>query len=203
MLNLEKKLETGENVALVLEKGQNLSKVRVGLGWDVRTSAGSAFDLDALVLLLNENGKIHSNTSESVAYFGNKNVLGGTVIHHGDNLTGAGAGDDEVVDIDLSRLPESVKRVLIGVCIYDAVARGQNFGQVNNAFARVFLPDNSKFVVDGSEVTEIRYDLTEDNSASYTVELAELYRHNGQWKMKGLGKGSKETLKEWTDKYVA
>lgn len=203
MLNLEKKLETGENVALVLEKGQDLSKVRVGLGWDVRTSAGSAFDLDALVLLLNENGKIHSNTSESVAYFGNKNVLGGTVIHHGDNLTGAGAGDDEVVDIDLSRLPESVKRVLIGVCIYDAVARGQNFGQVNNAFARVFLPDNSKFVVDGSEVTEIRYDLTEDNSASYTVELAELYRHNGQWKMKGLGKGSKETLKEWTDKYVA
>ena len=200
-LDLTKKLEKGENVALVLDKGTPLTTVRMGLGWDVSNSS-TAFDLDALVVLLGADGKFHSTTGDSVAYFGNKTPLNGAIKHHGDNLTGQGEGDDEVIDINLDKLPETVQKVLAGVVIYQAPERGQNFGQVNNAFARIYLPDNSKFVVDDKEVQEIRYDLTEDHSVNYSVQIVEIYRHNGSCKIKALDKGLKKDLREYLNEFA-
>lgn len=199
-LNLTKKLEKGENVALVLEKGLPLTTVRMGLGWDVSNSS-TAFDLDSLVVLLGADGKFHSTPLDSVAYFGNLKPLNGAILHHGDNLTGEGDGDDEVIDINLDKLPETVQKVVAGVVIYQAPERGQNFGQVSNAFARIYLPDNSKFVVDDKEVQEIRYDLTEDHSVNYSVQVVEIYRHGGSWKIKALDKGAKKDLQAFLNEF--
>ena len=200
-LNLTKKLEKGENIALVLEKGLPLTKIRMGLGWDVSNSS-TAFDLDSLVVLLGADGKFHSTPLDSVAYFGNLKPLNGAIFHNGDNLTGEGEGDDEVIDINLDQLPESVQKVIAGVVIYQAPERGQNFGQVSNAFARIYLPDNSKFVVDDKEVQEIRYDLTEDHSVNYSVQIVEIYRHNGSWKIKALDKGAKKDLQAFLNDFA-
>lgn len=201
-LDLTKKtLETGENVALVLDKGQTLTKIKLGLGWDIRSGNGSDFDLDAIVTLLGENGKVHASTSDSICYFNNKKVLGDVVVHSGDNRTGEGKGDDETIVIDLQKMPATVKRVLASVVIYQAQERSQNFGQVQNAYARVYA-DGSKFVVDDKEVAEIRYDLTEDYSASTSIEVVEIYRHNDSWKVKGLGKGYKESVKAHLERFI-
>lgn len=127
--------------------------------------------------------------------------LNGAILHHGDNLTGEGDGDDEVIDINLDKLPETVQKVVAGVAIYQAPERGQNFGQVSNAFARIYLPDNSKFVVDDKEVQEIRYDLTEDHSVNYSVQVVEIYRHGGSWKIKALDKGAKKDLGEFLNEF--
>lgn len=198
-LNLS--LEKGENTTLSLSKGGTLSRINMGLGWDVTTSSQPPYDLDSVVVLLGANGKYHSTQSESIAFFNNLTPLA-SVTHLGDNRTGAGEGDDETIKLDLASLPESVQRILAGVVIYQAPQRGQNFGQVQNAFARIYVEDGSTFETQNGEVSEIRYDLTEDFSNAYTVEVCELYRHNGGWKIKALGNGSKDDLTSFLSKFA-
>ncbi len=176
-------------MAISLKKGQKvdltktnpgLSKILIGLGWDTnKYDGGSAFDLDAAAFLLGEDGKAKSESD--FIFYGNLKHVSESVEHLGDNLTGEGDGDDEEIKIDLSKVPADVAKIDFTVTIYDADKRNQNFGQVSNAFIRI---------VDEANNTElIRYDLGEDFSIETAVVVAELYRHNGEWKFNAIGSG--------------
>ena len=171
-------LTKGANVNLSKE-APGLRSIRVGLGWDTRVTDGSAFDLDASVFVLGESGKVRSDGD--FIFFNNLTGADGAVVHQGDNLTGEGEGDDEVVMVSLDRLPADVAKVSFAVTIYEADKRRQNFGMVSNAFIRV---------VNGDGGTEIaRYDLSEDASTETAMIFGELYRHGGEWKFKAIGQG--------------
>jgi tellurium resistance protein TerD len=146
----------------------------VGLGWDVRTTAGADFDLDASALLCAGTGTVVSD--DYFVFFNNLKSPDGSVIHSGDDLT---VGDDEQIRLDLSAVPAEVARVVFPVSISDAEARAQNFGQVSNAFIRIVNE------IDGSELA--RYDLSEDASTETAMIFGELYRHGGEWKFRAVG----------------
>lgn len=172
-------LSKGQKVDLT--KGNpGLKNIMVGLGWDVNAfDSGSDFDLDAAAFMVGDNGKCP--TDKEFVFYGNLEHTSGSVKHLGDNLTGAGDGDDEQIQIDLSKIPDNVARIAFTVTIYEAEARRQNFGQVSNAFIRI---------VDESTGTElIRYDLGEDFSIETAVVVGELYRNNGEWKFNAIGSG--------------
>jgi tellurium resistance protein TerD len=171
-------LSKGGNVSLTKE-APGLTAITVGLGWDARVTDGAAFDLDASVFICGEDGKVRSDAD--FVYYNNKTALGGAVEHLGDNRTGDGAGDDESVKIDLSKVPEDVKKMVFAVTIHEADTRGQNFGQVSNAYMRVMNDAG------GAELA--KYDLSEDASTETAMIFGEIYRHNGEWKMKAIGAG--------------
>ncbi|GAA2721878.1 TerD family protein [Actinocorallia aurantiaca] len=171
-------LSKGGNVSLS-KAAPDLTAVTVGLGWDVRVTTGADFDLDASALLLGADGKVLSD--QHFVFFNNLTSPDGTVEHTGDNLTGEGEGDDEAVNVDLARMDPRVDRIVFPVSIYDAVNRGQAFGQVRNAFIRVVNR------ADGSELA--RYDLTEDASTETAMVFGELYRYNSEWKFRAIGQG--------------
>lgn len=175
-------------MALTLQKGGNLSlsktdpsltKILVGLGWDPRATDGTEFDLDASAFLLGSNGKIRAETD--FIFYNQLKSPEGSVEHAGDNRTGAGEGDDEVIKVDLSLIPANVDKVAFAVTIHEAEARKQSFGQVSNSFIRIVNE------VTGVEI--VRYDLAEDASTETAMIFAELYRHNGEWKFRAVGQG--------------
>ncbi len=171
-------LTKGGNMSLSRE-APGLASVDVGLGWDARVSDGAAFDLDAVAFLLGPGGRVRSDGD--FIFFNNLRSADGAVEHLGDNRTGAGDGDDEVLSVDLARLPGDVAKVSFAVAIHEADARRQNFGQVGNAFIRV-LDKGS-----GRELA--RYDLSEDYSVETALIFGEIYRHNDEWKFKAIGQG--------------
>ena len=172
-------LTKGQKVDLT--KGTpGLTKLMVGLGWDVNAfDTGGSFDLDAAAFLLGENGKI--TRTEDFVFYGNLQHPSGAVEHLGDNLTGAGDGDDEQIKVDLSKVPANIERIAFTVTIYDADVRRQNFGQVQNAYIHI------QDMVSGADL--IRYDLGEDFSIETAIVVGELYRHNGEWKFNAIGSG--------------
>ncbi len=172
-------LTKGQKVSL--SKGNpGLKDVIIGLGWDVnRYDTGGDFDLDAAAFLLAENGRV--TRSEDFVFYGNLQHPSGAVTHLGDNLTGAGDGDDEQIVIDLSLVPADITKIAFTVTIYDAEGRRQNFGQVSNAFIRIYNKSN------GEEL--LRYDLGEDFSIETAAVFGELYNHNGEWKFNAIGSG--------------
>lgn len=182
-------LQKGQKVELT--KGNpSLNKIMIGLGWDVNTLGGD-FDLDASAFMLDSTGKCKNE--KDFIYFGNLQASNGSIIHTGDNLTGEGDGDDEVIKIDISKIDTSIEKVVFTITIYDAKTRNQNFGQVTNAFIRV---------VDESSNTEvIRYDLSEDFSIETSVIVGEMYRHNGEWKFNAMGNGVKGEISELCRQY--
>ncbi|MBF0337879.1 MAG: TerD family protein, partial [Nitrospirae bacterium] len=137
------------------------------------------FDLDASVYLLGANGKVRSDSD--FIFFNNLKSPEGAVEHMGDNLTGAGEGDDEMVKVDLDKIPADLSKLVFGVTIYDADKRKQNFGMVRGAFIRIVNQDDNKEVV--------RYDLSEDYSTETAMLFGELYRNNDEWKFKAIGEG--------------
>ena len=171
-------LTKGGNVSLTKE-APGLTAVTVGLGWDVRTTTGSDFDLDASALLLDPAGKVLSNGH--FVFFNNLKSPDGSVQHTGDNLTGEGEGDDEAIRVDLAAVDSGVDRVVFPVSIYEAEGRGQSFGQVRNAFIRVVNQ------ADGVELA--RYDLSEDASTETAMVFGELYRSGAEWKFRAIGQG--------------
>jgi len=171
-------LSKGGNVSLSKE-APGLTAIIVGLGWDARVTDGSAFDLDASAFLLNEGGKIRSDAD--FIFYNNKTSSDGSVVHQGDNQSGAGEGDDETVVIDLVKVPADVQKVAFSVTIHEAEARKQNFGQVGNAYIRVVNK------ADGKEIA--RYDLSEDYSTETAMIFGELYRNGAEWKFKAIGQG--------------
>jgi tellurium resistance protein TerD len=178
-------LVKGGNVSLTKEAGGSLSNVLVGLGWDVRTTTGADFDLDASLLGVTGAGKVVNDSW--FVFYGNLNSPDGSVAHQGDNLTGAGDGDDEQIKINLAAIPAEIEKLVILVSIYDADARGQNFGQVKDAFIRVVNQ------ADSAELA--RYDLSEDASTETAMVFGELYRNGGDWKFKAIGQGYATGLK--------
>ncbi|GAA2637149.1 TerD family protein [Streptomyces axinellae] len=171
-------LAKGGNVSLSKE-APGLTAVLVGLGWDVRTTTGSDYDLDASALLCNASGKVLSD--QHFVFYNNLTSPDGSVEHTGDNLTGEGEGDDESLKVNLAAVPGEVDKIVFPVSIHDAERRGQNFGQVSNAFIRV---------VNQSGGTELaRYDLTEDAATETAMVFGELYRHGGEWKFRAVGQG--------------
>ena len=176
-------------MAISLTKGQKvdltkgnpgLEKVIIGLGWDTNKYDGGAdFDLDAAAFLLGANGKVQSD--EDFVFYGNLKHKSGSVEHTGDNLTGAGDGDDEVIKVDLSKVPQNVDKIDFTVTIYDADVRRQNFGQVSNAYIHILDATT------GNEV--LRFDLGEEFSIETAVVVGELYRYNGEWKFNAIGSG--------------
>jgi tellurium resistance protein TerD len=171
-------LAKGGNVSLSKE-APGLTAVAVGLGWDVRTTMGADFDLDASALLVGADGKVLSDGH--FVFYNNLQSPDGSVQHTGDNLTGEGEGDDETINVDLSTVPGEVEKIVFPVSIYDAPARGQSFGQVRNAYIRVLNRSND------SEIA--RYDLTEEASAETAMIFGELYRYSGEWKFRAVGQG--------------
>ena len=181
-------------MALTLQKGGNLSltktdasltKLLIGLGWDPRATDGVEFDLDASAFLLGANGKVRSDAD--FVFYNQLKSVDGSVEHTGDNRTGAGDGDDEVLKVDLSRVPADVDKIAFIVTIHDAEGRKQNFGQVGGSFIRIANE------VTGAEV--VRYDLAEDASTETAMIFAELYRNNGEWKFRAVGQGFAGGLK--------
>ena len=171
-------LSKGGNVSLT-KAAPNLTAIAVGLGWDVRSTAGDDFDLDASALALGENHKILSD--DWFVFFNNLKSPDGSIEHQGDNLTGEGEGDDEVINIDLKSVPPQAVSIVITVSIYDAESRRQSFGQVRNAYIRVVNLAN--------DVELARYDLTEDASVETAMVFGEVYRHSGEWKFRAIGQG--------------
>jgi tellurium resistance protein TerD len=171
-------LQKGGNVSLS-KVAPGLKKVRFGLGWDLRKTDGSAFDLDASAFVLDGNGKVLSD--QHFVFYNNTQDPSGAVKHLGDNRTGEGEGDDEVVEIGLGQLTPDTAKVTFVVTIHDAEARKQNFGQVNNAYIRALNAEG--------ELEIARYDLSEDASTETAMIFGELYRHNEEWKFKAIGQG--------------
>lgn len=176
-------------MSISLSKGQKVNltkwnpglvKVVAGLGWDVNQfDTGAAFDLDASAFLLSGDGK--AKTSEDFVFYGNLSHPSGSVVHQGDNLTGEGDGDDEQIKIDLSKVPGSIDKIAFTVTIYEAEQRHQNFGQINNAYIRIYNE------ITGEEL--LRYDLGEDFSIETAVVFGELYRSGSEWKFNAIGSG--------------
>ena len=171
-------LTKGGNVNLSKES-PNLTKIAIGLGWDVRATDGASYDLDASAFLLNANGKVRSDF-DFIFYNCLKSTCG-SIVHQGDNRTGAGEGDDEVIKVDLSKVPNDVQKIAFTVTIHEAIKRNQNFGQIEQAFIRVVNEES------GDEIA--RYDLSEDASTVTAMIFGELYRYNGDWKFKAIGNG--------------
>ena len=172
-------MSKGQKVSLTKEN-PGLSKVVVGLGWDTnRFDTGGDFDLDSSAFLLTDEGKVSSQGD--FVFFGNLTHSSGAVQHMGDNLTGAGDGDDEQIKVDLSKVPANITKIAFTATIYDAETRRQNFGQVSNAFIRILNEAT------GEEI--VRYDLGEDFSIETAVIFGELYKHGDEWKFNAMGSG--------------
>jgi tellurium resistance protein TerD len=182
-------------MAINLEKGQRQSidapKFTVGLGWDSNSSStGESFDLDASIFLIGANGKIPSDNH--FVYYNNLKSPDQAVIHTGDNLTGAGDGDDEKIQIDLSKIAPEVNEISFVVTIHHADTRRQNFGQIRNSFIRI---------LDQSNVELVKYELDEDFSIETAVEFGRIYKRNEEWKFEAVGIGMKGGLQDYLNKY--
>ena len=186
-------LTKGQRVSL--EKvAPGLKEVFIGLGWDINaTDTGADFDIDASVFMLGSNEKLISD--RHFIFYNNLTSPDSeqSVQQRGDNLTGEGEGDDEIIDVNLQTIPPEVAKIAIAVTIHEAEQRQQNFGQVNNAFVRIVNCENEKEI--------IRYDLTEDYSIETALIMAEIYRKDGEWRMNALGAGYQGGLPALLDRY--
>ncbi|GGL27085.1 hypothetical protein GCM10011588_47290 [Nocardia jinanensis] len=171
-------LSKGGNVSLS-KAAPGLTAVAVGLGWDVRTTTGTDFDLDASAIATGADKKVVSD--QHFVFFNNLKSPEGAIEHVGDNTTGEGEGDDEVINVDLANTPPTIENIVFPVSIYEADGRSQSFGQVRNAYIRVVNRAN------GEELA--RYDLSEDASTETAMVFGELYRNGAEWKFRAIGQG--------------
>jgi tellurium resistance protein TerD len=184
-------------MAISLEKGQRieigLTKVSVGLGWDPNEGSGFDFDLDASAFMLGANKKLPKD--EYFVFYNNQKSPDGSVESTGDDLTGGNSdgGDDETLNVDLTKVDPQVQEIIFTATIYKAEERKQNFGQVRNSYIRIY---NS---ITNEEIA--RYDLDEDFSIETAVEFGRLYRRNGEWKFEAMGIGNKGGLQALVNKY--
>lgn len=173
-------LSKGQNISLTKEAGPaGLSTVTIGLGWDARTTDGSAFDLDSSAIVVDANNAVLSD--RHFIFFNNLESGDGAVRHSGDNLTGEGEGDDEQITLNLTAMPANADKVVLVVSIYDADNRRQSFGQVRRAYARAINANG------GQEL--VRFDLSEDAATETAMVFVEVYRHGAEWKFRAVGQG--------------
>lgn len=186
-------LSKGERISL--EKvAPGLVQIFIGLGWDINvTDTGGDFDIDGSIFLLDSNEKLISD--KHFIFYNNLTSPDPdkSIRQRGDNRTGAGEGDDEIIDVNLKAVPSDVAKVVLTVTIHEAEKRKQNFGQVSNAFVRIVNCENEEEI--------IRYDLTEDFSVETALIMAELYRKDGEWRMNAVGAGYEGGLPALVERY--
>ena len=186
-------LSKGERISL--EKvSPGLVQIFIGLGWDINaTDTGADFDIDASVFLLDSNEKLISD--KHFIFYNNLTSPDPkqSIQQRGDNRTGAGEGDDEIIDVNLKTVPPEIDKMVLTVTIHEADKRQQNFGQVSNAFVRIVNCENEEEI--------IRYDLTEDFSIETALIMAELYRKGGEWRMNAVGAGYQGGLQALVERY--
>lgn len=186
-------LSKGERINLSKE-APSLKKVGVGLGWDTNSSdTGADFDLDASVFMLGANGKIP--TEKHFIFYNNLTSPDGSIKHTGDNLTGDGDGDDETINVELPKVDTTINDLVFVVTIHEAEKRKQNFGQVRNAFIRLYDLETNKEIA--------KYDLEEDFSKETAIEFGKLYKKDNQWRFQAVGQGYNAGLQGFVDKYFA
>jgi len=186
-------LSKGERINLSKE-APGLKKAGIGLGWDTNaTDTGAAFDLDASIFMLGGNGKIINE--KYFVFYNNLDSPDGSVKHEGDSRTGEGTGDDETIQIDLSKVDAAVQEIVFIVTIHEAEQRKQNFGQVRNSYIRIY--DNT------TEKQIAKYELEEDASTETAIEFGKLYRKDGDWRFQAVGTGYKSGLQSFVDRYAA
>ena len=184
-------LQKGQRVDLTKDR-PSLKNVLIGLGWDINHYDGETdFDLDASAFMTKANGKV-GNENDFI-FYGNLNHVSGSVQHMGDNRTGEGDGDDEVIKVQLDKIPSDYDTISFTVTIYEAEKRLQNFGMVENAYVRLIDEDT------GEEL--VRFDLTEDFSTETALVVAEIYKRDGQWKFAAIGSGYDGGLKALCKEY--
>lgn len=171
-------LSKGGNIDLSKED-PSLKLALVALGWEERATDGVDFDLDSTVFMTDANNKCRSDGD--FIYYNNKVSACGSVKHNGDNKTGSTGTDSETVNVDLDKVPAHIEKLRFPVTIHKAEERGQNFGQVSNAFIRLVNAETNNEIA--------RYDLTEDASTNTAMIFGELYRNNGGWKFRAVGQG--------------
>jgi tellurium resistance protein TerD len=184
-------LSKGGRVSLSKE-APGLKKIIVGLGWDPNvTDTGTDFDLDASAFVLGADGKVLGD--EWFIFYNQTTSPDGAIVHHGDNRTGEGEGDDETIEIDLEKLDPRVEKIVFTVTIHEAQQRNQNFGQVNNSYIRIVNKDTNSEIV--------KYELDEDYSTETAMNFGELYKKNGEWRFKAVGDGFNGGLAEFAKMY--
>jgi len=197
-------LQKGQKVDLT-KGNKGLSTIMVGLGWDEAETGKKGFglfgggkrkvdiDCDASVLMLDANSKLKNK--KNAIYYGNLKSSNGSVKHMGDNLTGAGEGDDEQIWVDVNKVPEDIHRLVFVVNIYNCKIRRQDFGMIKNAFIRI-VNTNSKQEL-------LKFNLSDDFSGKTALITGEIYRYNGEWKFAAIGEGTNDaSLGETTKRYV-
>ncbi|WP_293884733.1 TerD family protein [Sphingobacterium sp. UBA1498] len=184
-------------MAINLQKGQRievgLTKITIGLGWDPNEGTGNDFDLDASAFMIDQFKQIPAEPF--FIFYGNTDSPDGALHHTGDDPTGGNSadGDDEGIQVDLSKVDSRITEISFVVTIHDAIARRQNYGQVRNSYIRIVDDSN------GQEVA--KYELGEDFSLETAVEFGRLYRRNDSWKFEASGMGYKEDLAFFLSKY--
>lgn len=168
----------------IKEKAPSAKDFRLGAGWDVADQGGKSYDLDISAVLLNAAGKIVNK--DAVVYYGNLDQPG--VHHKGDNLTGAGEGDDEQIEVRTEKLDPLVEKIAFIVNIYDAKSKGQLFGAVNNSFVRIVNMDDDKELA--------RHDLKAEYANMTGVFVASLVRNGGNWKFEANAQGVNGSIDE-------
>lgn len=176
-------LSKGGNVSLSKE-APGIELLHVGLGWDVRASDGVEFDLDASCFMVNAAGKVR--TDADFIFYNQLKSACGAVEHTGDNRTGEGDGDDEIMKVVLSKLPADIQKLVFTVTIHEAAQRQQNFGMVTSAFIRIVDLKTNKEIA--------RFDLSEDASTNTSMVFGEVYKHNDEWKFKAVAQGFNDGL---------
>lgn len=177
-------LAKGQKISLDKESGGGLSRIFMGLGWDAAKAGGflgglfgrgegGTIDLDASCVLFDEQGRMVDSV-----WFRHLRSTDGSIEHTGDNLTGEGDGDDEVIRVDLSRVPGNVKSLVFTVNSFT----GQTFERVANAYCRIVNESNSKEIA--------KYSLSDCKGGHTAMVMTKLYRHNGEWKMSAIGENA-------------
>lgn len=190
-------LEKGGRINLSKEF-PSLTKIRAGLGWDVNGfDTGTDFDLDVSLFLCgyDSNRQPKLLADNFFVFYGNTKSPDGAVVHSGDNKTGSGAGDDETVTLEFSKMDPRVEEISVVVTIHKAAERRQNFGQVSNSYIKLY--DETT----GAELAN--YALEEDFSAETAVQVGSFYRKDGGWSFKAVGAGFKRGLADFVRAYGA
>ena len=176
------------------KEAPGLQNVSVGLGWDINeTDTGADFDLDASVFLLNPTNKLPSD--QHFIFYNNAKSPDNSVVHQGDNRTGEGDGDDETVEVNLTTVESAVENIVFVATIHEADQRKQNFGQVKNAFIRLYDKANNKELA--------KYELDEDFSVETAIEFGRLYKKDNSWRFQAVGAGFASGLQGFVDKFSA